>query len=87
MFSTQGCVPDIHPRECIKKYWGVVPNTLPREQEVYWIILSLKIMSINTIPIASEYQEIYPYSVVNIDNVKVNIQTWFSLIPDTRNTR
>ena len=62
-------------------------------------------MSFNIIPVASEYQEIHPYSVVNIDNVKINTtsdermvniqtsahgfmsKTWFSLIPDTRNTR
>ena len=29
-------------------------------------------MSFNIIPVASEYQEIHPYSVVNIDNVKIN---------------
>ena len=57
------------------------------------------------IPVASWYQEIHPYSVVNIDNVNTNTtsdertvnfqtsahgfmsKTWFSLIPDTRNTR
>ena len=26
----------------------------------------------NIIPVASEYQEIHPYSAVNIDNVKIN---------------
>ena len=51
---------------------GVFPNTLPREQEVYRIILSLKIMSFYIIPVSTEYQEIHPYSVVNIDNVKIN---------------
>ena len=50
----------------------VFPNTLPREQEVYRIVCSLKIMSFNIIPVATEYQEIHPYSVVNIDNVKIN---------------
>ena len=52
--------------------WGVFPNTLPREQGVYWIIWSLNIMLFNIIPVASEYQEIHPYGVVNIDNVKIN---------------
>ena len=52
---------------------GVFPNTLPREQEVYGqIIWSLKILSFNIIPVSTEYQEIHPYSVVNIDNVKIN---------------
>ena len=37
MFSKQGCVPDIRPRECIKKY---CPYTPPREQ----------VMSFNIIP-------------------------------------
>ena len=52
--------------------WGVFPNTLSREQEVYRIIWSLKILSFNIIPVSTEYQEIHPYSVVNIDNVKIN---------------
>ena len=39
---------------------GVFPNTHPREQEGH------------VIPVASEYQEIHPYGVVNIDNVKIN---------------
>ena len=34
---------------------------------------SLQIMSFNISPIASEYQEIHPYSAVNIDSVKINI--------------
>ena len=29
-------------------------------------------MSFNIIPVASEYQEIHPYSVVNVSNVKIN---------------
>ena len=49
--------------------WKVFPNTLPREQRVYWIIRSLNIMLFNIIPVASEYQEIHPNSVVNIDNI------------------
>ena len=56
--------------------------------------------SFNITPVASEYKEIHPYSVVNIDIVKINTtmmrewpilkkhdfmsKTWFSLIPDTR---
>ena len=52
--------------------WGVFPNTLPREQELYLFILSLKIMPFNIIHVASEYQEIHPYGVVNIENVKIN---------------
>jgi hypothetical protein len=51
---------------------GVFPNTLAREQEVCWKILSLKIMSFNIIPVASEYQEKHPYGVENIDSVKIN---------------
>ena len=29
-------------------------------------------MSCNIIPVASEYQEIHPYSVVNVSNIKIN---------------
>ena len=29
-------------------------------------------MSFNIIPVASEYQEIHPYSVVNVSNIKIN---------------
>ena len=29
-------------------------------------------MAFNTIPVASEYQEIHPYSAMNIDSVKLN---------------
>ena len=29
-------------------------------------------MSFNIIPVATEYQEIHPYSVVNVSNVKIN---------------
>ena len=43
--------------------WGVFPNTPPREQECHVI---------NIIPVASEYQEIHPYSVVNVSNIKIN---------------
>ena len=50
----------------------VFPNTLVREQEVYWKILSLMIMSFNIIPVASGYQDIHPYSAINIDSVKIN---------------
>ena len=50
----------------------VFPNTLVREQEVYWKILSLMIMSFNIIPVDNEYQEIHPYGAVNIGNVKIN---------------
>ena len=43
----------------------VFPCTLPRTQEVYWI-------SSNINPVASEYQEIYSYSALIIDSVKIN---------------
>ena len=46
--------------------WEVFPNTFPREQGVYWIIWSLNIVLFNIIPVASEYQELHPISVVNI---------------------
>ena len=29
-------------------------------------------MSFNIIPVASEYQEIHPYSVVNVSNIKIS---------------
>ena len=29
-------------------------------------------MSFNIIPVASEYQEMHPYSVVNVSNIKIN---------------
>ena len=43
-------------------------------------------MSLNIIPVASEYQEIHPYSAMNIDSVKINTSlimmrecsVWFS---------
>ena len=50
--------------------WGVFSNTLPREQELFLLVWSLKIMPFNIIPVASEYQEIH--IVMNIDNVKIN---------------
>ena len=43
----------------------VFPCTLPRTQGVYWI-------SSNINPVGSEYQEIYSYSALIIDNVKIN---------------
>ena len=51
---------------------GVFPNPLPREQEVYWIFMIFEDHSFNITPVASEYKEIHPYSVVNIDIVKIN---------------
>ena len=39
MFSARGCVPDISPRNTVPG--EVFPNALPREQRVYWKILSL----------------------------------------------
>ena len=50
---------------------AVFPNTLSREQELY-LFISLKTMPFNIILVASEYQEIYPYGVVNIDNAKIS---------------
>ena len=47
----------------------VFPNTLPREQKVYRIVWSLKIMSFYIIPVATEYQEIHLYIAVNIFSV------------------
>ena len=32
-------------------------------------------MSFNIIPVASEYQEIHSYSVVNVSNIKINTKT------------
>ena len=58
--------------------WGnTVPRavflrTLPRAQEVYWILWSLWIISSDINPVDSEYQEIHPYSALNIDSVKIN---------------
>ena len=48
--------------ECIKKYClkGVISQYTPEEQEGH------------AIPVASEYQEIHPYNVVNVSNVKIN---------------
>ena len=47
--------------------WGVFPNTLPWEQEVHHVLDNM-IFEDHVI----QYQEIHPYSVVNIDNVKIN---------------
>ena len=60
-------MPDICPRNTVP--WEVFPNTLSREQQVYKMILSLEIISLD---IASKYQEIHPYSAMNIDSVKIN---------------
>jgi len=38
----------------------------------YEEILSLWIISSDINPVDSEYQEIHPYSALNIDNVKIN---------------
>ena len=46
---------------------GVFPNTLPREQEVYHVLDNM-IFEDHVI----QYQEVHTYSVVNIDNVKIN---------------
>ena len=32
----------------------------------------MEIMSFEIIPVESEYQEIHPYSAMNIDSVKIN---------------
>ena len=36
---------------------------------MYWIIWSLEIISFNIVPIASEYQEIHPYSAMRLYQV------------------
>ena len=51
---------------------AVFANTLPRKQGLYWIILSLLIISFDIIPVASDYQEIHPYSAMTICSVKIN---------------
>ena len=48
------------------------PSTLPREQGVYSISWFLKIISLGIDPVASEYQDIHPYSGLYIDNVEIN---------------
>ena len=62
MFSKRGYVPDIRPRECIKKYCplGGISQYTPN------------VMSFNITPVASEYQEIHTFSVVNVSNIKIN---------------
>ena len=71
MFSTRGCVPDVRPLECIKKYCpkGSISQYTPKGAG---IALDNKIMPFNIIPVASEYEEIHPNGVVNINNVKIN---------------
>ena len=51
---------------------AVFLRTLPRAQGVYWILWSLWIISSDISPVDSEYQEIHPYSALNIDSVKIN---------------
>ena len=51
---------------------AVFLHTLPRAQGVHWILWSLWIISSDINPVDSEYQEIHPYSALNIDNVKIN---------------
>ena len=51
---------------------AVFLRTLPRAQGVYWILWSLWIISSDINPVDSEYQEIHPYSALNIDSVKIN---------------
>ena len=57
-----------------------------------WKILSLKIMSFNIIPVASEYQEKHPYGVENIDSVKINttmMREWpiLKTLPEAQRTQ
>ena len=35
--------------------------------------ITLEIISFDIVPVASEYQEIHPYSAMNIDSVEINI--------------
>ena len=51
---------------------AIFPNTLPREQGVYWIIWSLEIISFAIVPFVSEYQEIHTYSAMNIDTLHLS---------------
>ena len=41
-------------------------------------------MSFNIIPVASEYQEIHPYSVVNVSNIKINTKMMWRCIQPHR---
>ena len=69
MFSTRGCVPDICPRECIKK---IVPiHSLGSRKCIGYYDLWRSCHSISSLlPV-----NIKKYSVVNIDNVKINTST------------
>ena len=51
---------------------AIFPNTLPREQWVYFIMWSFEIILFAIVPVASEYQEIHLYSATNIESVKIN---------------
>ena len=77
---------------------AVFLRTLPRAQGVYWILWSLWIISSDINPVDSEYQEIHPYSALNIDSVKINtfliiMREWLFLTPywlhnlEARNSR
>ena len=56
--------------ECIKKYCplGSISQYTPKGTGS---VLD-NIVLFNIIPVASEYQEIHPYSVVNVSNIKIN---------------
>ena len=74
MFSTRGCAPDICPRECIKKYCplGSISQYTPNGAGSVLNNMIFEDHSFNITLVASEYKEIHPYSVVNIDIVKIN---------------
>ena len=74
MFPARGCVPIF----ALGSIWGntlpraVILCTLPRVQGLYWIIWSLWFISSDITAVASEYQEVHPYSALNIDSAKIN---------------
>ena len=64
---------------------AVFLRTLPRALGVYWRLWSLWIISSDINPVGSEYEEIHPYSALNIESVKINtsllmMREWLILI-------
>ena len=51
----------------------MVPVTIIRYGSVLDIMISVDHVIKYVIPVASDYQEIHPYIVVNIDSVKINV--------------
>ena len=62
MFSARECVPDNIKKYCPR---AIFSSTPPREQGVYGYYGHIA-------PVTSKYEEIYPYSAMNMGSVKIH---------------